>query len=196
MTKTRGHLAPADARQREPGQREPGQREPGQREPGQREIGQREPRAADLMRTDVLAVEDTETAGMACELIARAGYHHLPVVRDGRCVGVIDAGSLHAGRLRAELAGHPVRVGDLGITAPVEVAPEVPLQAVAERMLERRSDAVLVRDRSDRVVGLITVHDIVRAVAHAPVRRPPQQWQEQPAMFTIAPVLPAGGPYR
>jgi CBS domain-containing protein len=168
MTKTRGILAPAPARRREP-------------------------TAADVMRTDVLAVEDTETAGMASELIARAGYHHLPVVRRGRCIGVIDAGRLHAGRLRAELAGHPVRVGDLCVTAAVEVAPQVPLQAVAERMLQRRADAVLVRDAEDRVVGLITVHDIVRAVASTPPHRPPQRWQEQPAMFTIAPVLPAGG---
>jgi CBS domain-containing protein len=164
--------------------------------PAHPQAGRREPTAADVMRTDVLAVEDTETAGMASELIARVGYHHLPVVRGGRCIGVIDAGSLHTGRLRADLTGHQVRVGDLGIDQPVEVAPEVPLRAIAQRMLQRRTDAVLVRDPADRVVGLITVHDILRAVADTPPQRPPQRWQEQPAMFTIAPVLPVGGQSR
>src|SRR5437763_335875 len=80
MTKTRGHLAPADARQREPGQREPGQREPGQREPGQREIGQREPRAADPMRTGA-----PPTAAVA----GTAGHvHHRTGAAGGRAVPV------------------------------------------------------------------------------------------------------------
>ena len=168
MTNTRGHLAPADAHRREA-------------------------TAADVMRTDVLAVEETETAGMACELIARAGYHHLPVIRDGRCIGVVDAEALHAGRLRGELTGQQVRVADLRVSAPAEISPDAPLPAVAERMLQRRADAVLVRDDADRVVGLITMRDIVRAVATVPRPRPPQHWKEQPAMFTIAPVLPASG---
>jgi CBS domain-containing membrane protein len=168
MTNTRGHLAPADA-------------------------DRREPSAADVMRTDVLAVEETETAGMACELIARAGYHHLPVIRHGRCVGVVDAETLHAARLRGELTGHQMRIADLRVSAAAEISPDAPLQAVAERMLERRADALLVRDASDRVVGLITMRDIVRAVASRPRPRPASHWQEQPAMFTIAPVLPAAG---
>jgi CBS domain-containing protein len=166
MTNTRGHLAPADA-------------------------DLTEPSAADVMRTDVLAVEETETAGMACELIARAGYHHLPVIRHGRCIGVIDAETLSAGRLRGEMTGHKVRISDLRVSAPAEIPPDAPLRAVAERMLERRADALLVRDDSDRVVGLITMRDIVRAVASKPRPRPARYWQEQAAMFTIAPVLPA-----
>ncbi len=152
-----------------------------------------EPSAADVMRTDVLAVEENETVGMACELISRAGYHHLPVIQGGRCVGVVDAETLHAGRLRGELTGQRVRVADLRISAPAEIPPGAPLRLVAERILARRADAMLVRDESDRVVGLITLRDIVRAVASTPRPRPPRQWQEQPAMFTIAPVLPARG---
>jgi predicted transcriptional regulator len=150
-----------------------------------------EPVATDLMCTSVLAVEATETVGMAVELAARLGVHHLPVLHGGRCVGVIDDRELLAARLQATVSGRPALVGDLPGLTTAEIGPYAPLSAVAATLLEEHTDALLVRTADGDVVGLITVHDVVRAMAHRPPRRPYAAWSQSAALFTIEPVLPA-----
>jgi len=46
-------------------------------------------RAGDVMSTRLLAVDGEDGLLLAWELISQAGVHHLPVIGNGRCLGLV-----------------------------------------------------------------------------------------------------------
>lgn len=116
------------------------------------------------MTADVIAVTESETLAGAWELLSRGRFHHLPVVRAGRCVGIIDDRLL----LRTVTPGTSTRgrrVGDLLPTALVEVGPETPLHEVAHALTEAHRDAAAVVDDDGYLVGVITCFDLIATLA-------------------------------
>jgi predicted transcriptional regulator len=152
-------------------------------------------RAADVMTTDLLAVDASESLIMAWELMTRAGVHHVPIVREGRCQWVLDDRRL-ATEIVHEPLGHQRRaVGDL-LTAPtLRVALDEPLRGVARELLASTNDAVLVHSEDGQTVGMITVHDVLRALTgeHG-ARRHEEYWQVSATLFRIVPVMPTAVP--
>jgi CBS domain-containing protein len=148
---------------------------------------------ADVMSTEVLTVAAEETTLMAWELMRQGGYHHVPVVSsEGVCIGVLDAETMAAvwdgggpDRMRMPVSTvvdrHPVP----HVTVSHSVA------ATARAMLAAEQDCVAVIDGRQRLVGLVTAHDLVAAVAGR--RHPATATQvKRPALYRIEPVLPNG----
>jgi CBS domain-containing protein len=128
--------------------------------------------AADVMTSDVIAVTEQETVAGAWELLARGRFHHLPVVRGGRCVGILDDRLL----LRTMSPGAGTRgrrVADLLPAPLVEVSPATPLEEVAAAMVASHRDAAAVVDDDGYLVGVITCFDVISTVAQraAPATR-------------------------
>jgi cystathionine beta-synthase len=122
------------------------------------------PAASDVMTGDVVAVGEGETLAAAWELLARGRFHHLPVVRGGRCVGILDDRLL----LRTMPPGTRTlgrKVADLLPAPLVEVGPDTPLPEVAAAMQASRCDAAAVADDDGYLLGLITCFDIIATVA-------------------------------
>lgn len=123
--------------------------------------------AADVMSASVVSVDTSAVLSDAIRLMRTHGVRHLPVVEDGRFLGLVDD-RLVAHALLTTGAGAPE---DQPISAATmhyvpQTAPTTPMPRVANLLRHSRADAVVVVDDADRLLGIITTVDVVSAVAH------------------------------
>lgn len=99
-------------------------------------------------------------------LMAEHAIRHLPVVRDGRPVGVLserDIMAVHG--ISGGNAGH-VRVAEAMTPVPYAVPPSMPLQRVVRMMAQHYYGCVIVTDdASERVLGVFTITDALNVLA-------------------------------
>jgi len=124
-------------------------------------------RAGDVMTGDVATVTSTTTVGQAMTMMRTLGVRHLPVLGDGRFVGIVDDRLVAFALLTAggvdEALEQPV---SSAMTHYVpQVAPGEPLQRVAHLLRTSRCDAIVVIDAQEHLLGIITMVDVVTAVA-------------------------------
>lgn len=115
--------------------------------------------ARDVMRPAPAAVAPRDPLARARDLMTAFGVRELPVVDDGRLVGIVVASDLapHLGYLELR----PVAVA---MTAnPATVAPGAPLTAVADVLLGGRFNAVPVVSRGE-LAGMVNREDFVKVV--------------------------------
>lgn len=121
--------------------------------------------AADLMSTELVCVGEHESVAAAWELLARGRFHHLPVMRGELCVGLLDDRTLVQVWTPGALSRTRRTVGELLPRRVPSVAPSTPLLEVARRMQEYGTDALVVVDVHGRLLGVVTVTDLVKALA-------------------------------
>jgi len=143
--------------------------------PGDRQREPADPAVTALMTSRVVAVVPGITLADTLRVMDSAGVRHLPVVENGRCVGLLAEVDV----LRRLIAQGLLRAGP---TAPLTagVACRRPAPAVTARgtragaaraMLTCGSDAVLVLD-DGLVLGIVTVSDLAASLA-APLAADP-----------------------
>jgi CBS domain-containing protein len=126
----------------------------------------------DWMTRNVVTVTPETSILNARRLLATYGIRHLPVVDDGRVVGMVSSRDLSCGdrtlnaalaTLRSDLAEGRYRpVSSLMSTPARTVSPDVPVQRAAALMLDARIGALPVVD-SERLVGLLSLVDCLWA---------------------------------
>ena len=115
----------------------------------------------------------------------RWGVRHLPVTDDDGCfVGLVDdrlvTRALLTGADRENALQEPV---EQAMTRYVpQVGPDVPVGRVSRLLRTSRCDAVAVVDGRDRLLGLITLVDVVGAVANGAPLEAPVTPDEDPAV--------------
>ncbi|WP_067461203.1 CBS domain-containing protein [Actinomadura macra] len=146
---------------------------------------------AELMTRDLLTIAASGSVLMAWELMCQADVHHLPVADDeGGFVGVIDTQTLTSMWKPAspQEARRPVTTL-LPAGRPVTVRPSATVPEAARAMLENGTDHVAVTDERNALVGLLTVHDLVTALAGVRREIPPRTGG-MPSLYRVEPVLP------
>lgn len=146
-------------------------------------------RVADVMTRNVVQVPADETMDKTAELLNQHDISGAPVVDElGRCVGVI-SGSDFVLRERArkgaasgvervlvqDAPGRPYHIEDIAedrvsehMSADVQtVAANASLMDAARIMCSEHIHRVVVLDRDDRPVGLVSSLDVVAAMVHA-----------------------------
>lgn len=120
--------------------------------------------AADVMSRVVVTVDADESVVMAGYVMQQTAVRHLPVVRHGTVVGIVDDVGLASclSRLTWSDLRRPVRTAMR--PEVVRVHPGSPLRDVARSLGYSPVRAVLVMD-GDRLVGVVTDRDVVAAVA-------------------------------
>jgi CBS domain-containing protein len=120
---------------------------------------------ADFMTKDLVTVRATDDLALAEALLRLGGIRHLPVVQEGRLVGLLTQRDL----LRSGAAGKPhARETDVreAMTAdPTTVRPATPLSQAARTMLEHKFGCLPVCDDEGKLVGIVTEADFVRFAA-------------------------------
>ena len=118
-------------------------------------------RAADVMKADVLILDEGSSIAHAADLLLQRGYGGAPVHDEhGRIVGTVTCGDL----LRALESGGTVR----DLTRPaVTIAPDAPVVKVLNGFVRDRALRILVRDADGKLLGIITPTDVCRALAQA-----------------------------
>ena len=111
----------------------------------------------DLMTDDLITVETTDTIGQARDLVLALGLNALPVVREGKVVGILTSPDL-ADDWSEDL---PVTTA---MSSPVyRIHPEATLRAAADQMLSFNVHHLIVEDRTR--TGIITSFDLLRALS-------------------------------
>jgi acetoin utilization protein AcuB len=116
-----------------------------------------------VMRSSPLVITDTDTLGNAQRWMASYKIRHLPVVGDGKLVGMLTERDLLAARVRApERPWWKVPVRDAMQPEPQTVHPDDSLTEVAARMAASKLDAFAVVE-TGKLLGIITVIDVLDA---------------------------------
>ncbi|MDY0073310.1 MAG: CBS domain-containing protein [Thauera sp.] len=97
-------------------------------------------------------------------LMDEYGVRHLPVVRDGRVVGLVSDRDVRLARGLS--ADHQLQVstGDIMATDPVAVLANAPLDEVALLMSERKIGSVIVNGEEGEFRGIFTLTDALNAL--------------------------------
>jgi CBS domain-containing protein len=117
----------------------------------------------DFMTRELVTLKETDDLALAEQMLRLGGIRHLPVVRDGKLVGLVTQRDL----LRAS-ATRPARTtaaSEIRVREPVAVRPTTPLVRAARAMLERKFGCLPVCDEEGMLVGIITEADFVRFAA-------------------------------
>ncbi|MBB5233988.1 CBS domain-containing protein [Deinococcus budaensis] len=125
----------------------------------------------------VTAHPDT-TVPEAVQLLKARGIRRLPLVEDGRLVGMVtdrdlkeampsQATTLSIWEITALLARMPLR--QIMTTSVLTVSEDAPLQDAAYTMLNHKIGGLPVVNGAHEVVGIVTVTDVLREYVGSPV---------------------------
>ncbi len=124
------------------------------------------------MKTKLVVASPTDSVAAAWRLLRQHQIRHLPVVEEGKLVGIVTdrdirlvfPSALTSGRREQDPhdALEKVAVREIMTGQVVTVAPEAPIANVARLLLERRIGGLPVVQGS-RLVGIITKTDILAA---------------------------------
>lgn len=144
--------------------------------------------AADIMSRSVVMIPEQMSLPGAARILSRAQISGAPVVdAEGHCVGILSATDyMHL----AETGGNPASHHDDGCTCkpwqivegeedetqlvkqvmnrnPVLIPAETTLRKVSRMMIDAHIHRVVVVDRGDRPIGIVSSTDILAAVARS-----------------------------
>lgn len=118
-------------------------------------------RVRDIMTTGVLTVPPRRSCEDAWTVMRQKQIHHVIVTSGGQVVGVLserDCGGRNGAAIRRERTA-----GDLMTAPAIVVSPDVTVQRAAN-MMRGRSIGSLVVVSGGRVVGIVTVSDLLEMV--------------------------------
>lgn len=116
--------------------------------------------AHDQMTRKLVTVSPDNTLAKAKALMDSHNFRHVPVVEDGKLVGILSNNDIRwHGHLSAMVA-------EAMTPNPVTVTPETTIDEAARLMLHRKINAVLIVD-SGAPVGIITTSDILKLFLEA-----------------------------
>jgi len=134
----------------------------------------------DSMAREVVTLSPGETAGTALGLCRERRIRHLPVLEDGRLVGVVSDRDLRSatpafGDPARAAALAEVRVGSVMARDVVTARPDDPIDGAANTMRERGINCLPVLE-DDELVGIVTSSDVLESLvfmlgAHEPGSR-------------------------
>ena len=129
-------------------------------------------RVAERMRTAVVLVRPSDSVWTALKLLGERHIRHLPVVEDGRLVGIVtdrDIRLVYPSAVTADDkkqdpfdALEKISVGQIMTKRVFTVTPETSIADAARLLLERRIGGLPVV-QGDLLVGIITKTDILAA---------------------------------
>ncbi len=124
------------------------------------------------MKTKLVVASPTDSVAAAWRLLRQHQIRHLPIVEEGKLVGIVTdrdirlvfPSALTSGRREQDPhdALEKIAVREIMTGQVVTVAPEAPIANVARLLLERRIGGLPVVQGS-RLVGIITKTDILAA---------------------------------
>ncbi len=116
--------------------------------------------AGDLMTHPIVTIDVTAPARIIAERFEEMRVSRLVVTKQGKPVGILSISDLVASL--AEPAAERRVVRDVMSRAIVVALGDTPVAAAARAMTQLRSRAIVVADRTGRVMGLVTGHDLIR----------------------------------
>jgi len=135
-------------------------------ERGYRKMKSHELRIEEAMTTDLVTADPDESIDLVTNLMDWKRVRHIPVEdRQGRLVGLVSYFEVLAYfNRRHDKDGAPSPVESIMNPDPTTVAPETPVRDAMALMKQKKAECLLVI-KDDRLVGLVTEHDVLNLVA-------------------------------
>jgi len=111
----------------------------------------------------VTATEDQSIDELR-QLMQQTGVRHLPVLREGRVVGLVSDRDLRVAQGLSDEHKFQVCAADIMSTDPVSVSSSAPLDEVAYTMSEKKIGSVMVNEENGEFLGIFTVTDALNAL--------------------------------
>lgn len=127
----------------------------------------------DWMSTDVITVTPDTTLPDAAQLMTGKTIRRLPVMENGRLVGIVTYGDIRNARAsevttlsiwELNYLINKVKMSDIMSKNPITVSLDATIGEAAEKMLIHMISGLPVIDQNNRLVGIITESDIFRLV--------------------------------
>jgi len=118
----------------------------------------------EIMKPDPLTARDTDSLGDAHHTMVEAHVRHLPVLHDGKLVGILSERDILEYRATRDPSGEWWRApAAAAMRAPVQTAgPDDSLTEAAGRMAAYKIGALPIAERG-RLLGIVTVTDVLAA---------------------------------
>ena len=119
-------------------------------------------RVRSLMIKNPITVSERTSVQEAIHIMQENSIRHLPVVsRSQKLVGWVTLGDMKQGLLPAVVTG--LSLADLMIREPVTINPDANVESAARIIFEKKIGGMPVIDKGKKVIGIITVTDILGA---------------------------------
>jgi CBS domain-containing membrane protein len=124
----------------------------------------------ELMTSDVVTLTEDDTLAHAQRCMARGRIRHLPVIRDGKLVGLMTHRDLLAASFSIFADVDHSEQRRIFVTVPVveamhrdviSVPPETPVKKAAEILLENKYGCLPVVEENGTLVGIVTEADFL-----------------------------------
>lgn len=120
----------------------------------------------DLMSRDLITLQETDGLLQGDELLKQHDIRHLPVVREGKLVGIVsDRDIIRAMARHPSNQQPPVHIADIMTRGLETVTPELSARDAIRKLLDHRFGCLPVVERDGRLVGIITESDFMRLAA-------------------------------
>jgi CBS domain-containing protein len=125
------------------------------------------------MAPDFASVSSADRLDFVEDVMQLGRIRHMPVIDDGKLVGVVSQRDLLAASLSRALDFESqqrrsfmrsVEVGEVMARNPITISPEAPLRAAVALVLRHKVGCLMVVDVTGRPVGLVTETDLLRGV--------------------------------
>ena len=117
----------------------------------------------DFMTRELVTVNEGDDLALAESMLRLGRIRHLPVVRQGKLVGLLTYRDLL--RSTGDTDRRSTTAADVMTREPEAVRPDTSLVRAARLMLEKKFGCLPVVERDGRLVGIITESDFVRFAA-------------------------------
>ena len=125
--------------------------------------------ARDLMSpVDCIITEEATLQEVVQRFLDGPSRHLVVLDSDGRCAGVIGPRHVAQAHRFDVRRDEEIPVSELGAAPWIALSPLDSVQTCAQNLVEHDLDAIPVLDGDQRILGLVTAHDIARAAADAP----------------------------
>lgn len=118
-------------------------------------------KVGDWMVRDVVTVTQDHTIQDCVDLMKRHSIRHLPVLENGKLVGLVTEGDLRQVFLASLIEELSIR--DVMINDPITVTPDTEIEDAAKVIFYNKIGGLPVVDDQERLQGIITVADILAA---------------------------------
>jgi CBS domain-containing protein len=129
-------------------------------------------RVKDIMATKVSTLGHNDTLDLADHVMALDRIRHLPVLEEGRVVGVVSqrdlfrsalAIALGYGERAQKMLLKTLRVKEVMSEPAITISPEATIKDAARLMIERKIGCLPVLE-DERLVGIVTETDLLRYI--------------------------------